>query len=29
LAIYRLKASRETVRDLAGLDSPDDESSQA
>jgi class 3 adenylate cyclase len=29
LAIYRLKASRETGRDLAGLDSPDDESSQA
>jgi class 3 adenylate cyclase len=29
LAIYRLKASRETVRDLTGLDSADDESSQA
>ena len=29
LAIYRLKPSRETIRDLSGLDSPDDESPQA
>ncbi len=29
LAIYRLKPSRETVRDLSGLDSPDDDDPQA
>jgi class 3 adenylate cyclase len=29
LAIYRLKPARETVRDLSGLDNPDDESPQA
>jgi hypothetical protein len=29
LAIYRLKATAETVRDLPGLDGPDDESPQA
>jgi class 3 adenylate cyclase len=29
LAIYRLKPSRETVRDVSGLDSPDDDDPQA
>ncbi|HEY2449828.1 MAG TPA: adenylate/guanylate cyclase domain-containing protein [Mycobacterium sp.] len=29
LAIYRLKPARESVRDLSGLDNPDDESPQA
>ncbi|HVQ99371.1 MAG TPA: adenylate/guanylate cyclase domain-containing protein [Mycobacterium sp.] len=29
LAIYRLKPARETVRDLSGLDNPDDQSPQA